>query len=113
MRNMFWPRGYRGQMLLTLGNLREIALSTQILSTCSKNETFENLTPCCLRVFSVHYFANVVKANVVKMVLDRALFALDFSKQKTSFNNLLPSESCPWPICCPHPSSAIVLSVKM
>ena len=85
MRNMFWPRGYRGQMLLTLGNLREIALSTQILSTCSKNETFENLTPCCLRVVSVQYFANVVKANVVKTELPRALFALDFLKQKNKF----------------------------
>ena len=63
---MFWPRGYRGQMLLTLGNLREIALSTQIQGTYGKNETFENLTPCCLRVFSFQYFANVVKANVVK-----------------------------------------------
>ena len=82
---MFWPRGYRGQMLLTLGNWREMALSTQILSTYGKNESFENLTPCCLRVFSFQYFANVVKANVVKTELPRALFALDFLKQKNKF----------------------------
>ena len=82
---MFWPRGYRGQVLLTLGNWREIALSTQILGTYGKNETFENLTPCCLTAFSVQYFANVVKTNVVKTELPRALFVLDFFKQKNKF----------------------------
>ena len=71
--------------MLTLGNWREIALSTQILGTYGKNETFENLTPCCLRVFSVQYFANVVKANMVKRELPRDMFVLDFFEQKNKF----------------------------